>query len=203
LEIFKSIIIEPLYEYIDEQLDDQRAILYLLNKYKHKCEWFKREYLLNKWDENRATGEIILALHLYEYLHDQGLDFVIDPWSIVGKPDLVCAQKNDEPFIADAKVYSDTKRKTDLINGFNQIYQYTKIYNESFGYLVIFNTTTDDLNFTVSKYEQQTPLVSYNGKTIFLFTIDISKIEKTASKAGKLKTVEISESDLISKINNE
>lgn len=45
LEYFKSLFLEPLYEYLDEQLDDQRAILALLRRYKHKCEWFQRNHL--------------------------------------------------------------------------------------------------------------------------------------------------------------
>ena len=37
----------------------------------------------------------------------------------------------------------------------------------------------------------------YNGKTIFMLTIDIYPIEATASKEGKLKTVQITEKDLV------
>jgi hypothetical protein len=38
LEAFRIAFVEPLYEYLDEQMDDQRAILALLQRYKHKCE---------------------------------------------------------------------------------------------------------------------------------------------------------------------
>jgi hypothetical protein len=203
LETFKSFFIEPLYEYIDEQLDDQRAILYLLKKYKHKCEWFKYESLLKLWQDNTGRGEKVLSLHLYDYLHDQGLDFMIDSWSIEGKPDLISAQKSDEPFIADVKVFSDNNKKPYLIKGFNQIYQYTKTFNESFGYLIIFNTTTDELSFALSEQEQNIPFVIHNGKTIFILTIDIGKIDKTASEKGKLKTIEITEKELINKVSDE
>ena len=79
LEHFKSLFLEVLYEYLDEQIDDQRAVLALLRRYKHKCEWFQQEYLFNLWKSDTTRGEKRLALHLYEYLHDQGLDFVIEP----------------------------------------------------------------------------------------------------------------------------
>ena len=52
LECFKEIFLEPLYDYLDEHLDDQRAILALLQHYKHKCEWFQREELLKLWKCN-------------------------------------------------------------------------------------------------------------------------------------------------------
>ena len=39
-EMFRPDFLEPFYEYIDEHIDDQHIILYLLKKYKHQCEWF-------------------------------------------------------------------------------------------------------------------------------------------------------------------
>jgi len=38
LDFFRAMFLEPAYEYLDEQLDDQRAMLALLRKYKQKCE---------------------------------------------------------------------------------------------------------------------------------------------------------------------
>ena len=191
--------LEPLYEYLDEQLDDQRAILALLRRYKHKCEWFQRKHLFKSWEDNTKIGEKLLALHLYEYLHDQGLDFVIEPSSVSGEVDLIAAQKSDEPLIADVKIFNPEKGKgTDYIaRGFNQIYLYTLDYNEPFGYLIIYNTSGQDLRFVLANQEQSTPFVVHNNKTIFVVTIDVFPYETSASRRGRLKTVEITEEDLI------
>jgi hypothetical protein len=199
LEYFKSLFLEPLYEYLDEQLDDQRAILALLRRYKHKCEWFQRKHLFKSWEDNTKIGEKLLALHLYEYLHDQGLDFVIEPSSVSGEVDLIAAQKSDEPLIADVKIFNPEKGKgTDYIaRGFNQIYLYTLDYNEPFGYLIIYNTSGQDLRFVLANQEQSTPFVVHNNKTIFVVTIDVFPYETSASRRGRLKTVEITEEDLI------
>lgn len=205
LEIFKSLFLESLYEYIDEQLDDQKAILALLRRYKHKCEWFQREKLFSLWEADTSRGEKQLALHLYEFLHDQGLDFTIEPSSASGEADLVASQTSDYPLIADTKIFNPDKGKTPeyIVKGFNQIYTYTLDYNESFGYLIIYNTSGVDLRFALVNQEQAIPFVIHNNKTIFLVTIDIYPYRLSASKRGPLKTVEITEDSLVRIIETE
>ncbi|MCH7500528.1 MAG: hypothetical protein IH886_11055 [Nitrospinae bacterium] len=199
LEPYKEIFLEPLYEYIDEHLDDQGALLALLKKYKHKCEWFQREHLFNQWEEDTQRGEKHLALHLYEYLHDQGLNFYIEPASISGEVDLISAQIGNERLVADVKIYNPDKSKGKpyLIAGFNQIYTYTWDYNEPFGYLIIFNTALENIQFALAEKSQSVPFLTHNNKTIFLLVIDIFPYEKSASKRGPLKSVQITEQELI------
>lgn len=202
LDYWKDVFLEPLYEFIDEQLDDQKAILSLLNRYKCKCEWFQREYLYNLWESNTKRGEKLLANNLYEYLYDQGIDFFIEPSSISGEVDLISAQSSDDPLLADIKIFNPSKSKGQqyICSGFNQVYTYTLDYNEPFGYLIIFKTCEDDLRFSLANQEISTPFVLHNNKTIFLITIDIFPHSKSASKRGTLKTIEITEDDLINKV---
>lgn len=204
LEYFKSIFLEPLYEYIDEQLDDQRAILALLRKYKHKCEWFLREQLLARYGDGATSrkGEEVLARHLYEYLHDQGIEFSIETSSISGEADLISAQKTDDPLIADVKIFDPEKNKGTayICKGFHQVYQYTLDYNEPFGYLIIFNTGTDKLSISSQSQEQSVPFFIHDNKTIFFMVIDIAEHEKSASQRGKLKSYTITSEDLVSQL---
>ena len=69
--------------------------------------------------------------------------------------------------------------------------QDTVDFNEPFAYLVIYQTSEDDLRFTLSNNAQSTPFVVHNNKTIFLLTVDIFPHEKSASKRGVLQPVEI------------
>lgn len=199
LDAFRRTYLEPVYQYLDEQLDDQRALLSLLRRYKHRCEWFRRDVLLDLWQSDTAKGERALANDLYEYLYDQGLEFSIEPSSASGKPDLISAQVGNEKLIADAKVYKEGTSKSYLATGFHQIYQYTLDYSQPFGYLVIFKTCEDDLKFPMADQEQSIPFLVHNNKTVFFVVIDICRHEATASKRGALKTVEITEADLIQK----
>lgn len=191
---FFSVFVEPLYEYVDEHLDDQRAILSLLRRYKHKCEWFQRQHL----QQLVKDGERKLALHLYEYLFDQGLEFSIEPKSASGEADLIAAQNSADPLIADAKIFDPVKSKDKsyILRGFKQIYTYTLDYNEPFGYLVIFSNSSRDLVFPSAAIEQSTPLFTVNNKTIFIVVIDVFDHPSSASKRGKLDPIEVTEAEL-------
>lgn len=195
LETFKDLFVEPFYEYLDENLDDSGMILALLRKYKHKCEWFQRNKLYEAWSENTQKGEKTLALHLYEYMHDQGVNFSIEPTSASGEVDLVSAQTSDEPLIADAKIFNPAKSKGKeyIAKGFRQIYTYTLDFNQPTGYLVIFKTCEEDLKLPFANQAQMTPFVQHNNKTIFFLVIDIFPYEKSASKRGKLESIELTE----------
>jgi hypothetical protein len=199
LRAFRDQFLEPLYEYIDEQLDDQRAVLALLRRYKHKCEWFAREAIYNRWIADTQWGERGLAQHLYEYLHDQGIDFHIEPQSASGEADLIAMQKTEDPLIADVKIFDPdrSKGKAYIAKGFAQVYRYTVDFNEPFGYLIVYLTGKNDLRFTMKEKTQATSFVVYNNKTIFLLTIDIFPHKESASKRGVLAPTEVTEDDLI------
>lgn len=199
LDAFRSMFLEPLYDYLDEHIDDQQAILALLRRYKHKCEWFQREKLFKLWSENTQKGEKLLALDMYDFLHDQGLDFTIEPSSVSGSADLVAAQKTDDPLIADAKIFCPEKGKdvSYIAAGFNQVYIYTVDHNEPFGYLIVFKTCAEDIKFSLSNQTQSTPFVIHNNKTIFILVIDIFPHETSASMRGQLKSYEITEESLV------
>lgn len=211
LEYFKDIFVDPLYEFLDEQLDDQRAILALLRRYKQSSEWFNRMSLMAIYKEEKeraktesknSRAEKRLALNLYEYLHNQGLMFSIEPSSISGEADLVAAQESADPVIADVKIFDPdaSKNKAYLISGFQQVYQYTLDYNEPFGYLVIFKTCASGLAISSSNQEQSTSFVTLNGKTIFFVIVDLYPHEKSASQRGKLNTYVLTEDELFAEL---
>jgi len=198
-ELFTAYFVEPLYEYVDEQLDDQRAILALLRRYKHKCEWFQRHELHGRWESNTGQGEKMLVYHLYEYLHDQGLDFHIEPVSASGEVDIISAQASEEPLLADAKIFNPGHGadRAYLAAGVKQVYTYAVDFNEPVAYLVVYKTCPEDLRLALSDQSAGTPFLVHNNKTIFVIVIDIYPHEKPASKRGRLKPIEVTEKDLV------
>jgi len=203
LEQFRTLFVEPLYDYLDEHLDDERAILAHLIHYKHKCEWFRRTQLFNLWKSDTAKGEGALSRDMYEYLHDRGVELSIEPQSASGRPDFISMQQSDDdPLIADAKIFNveKSKGKGYLIAAFHQIYQYTLDYNQPFGYMIIFNTCNQDLRLDFTQQEAAVPFVTHNHKSIFFVTIDIFQHTKTASKRGQIKTVPLTEEELVATI---
>jgi hypothetical protein len=202
IEAFRLAYVEPLFDYIDEQLDDKRMTLALLRKYKQRCEWFRRDVLRAACNADTRQGEKVLAYDLYEYLHDQGIQFHIEPQSASGRVDLISAQSGNDRLVADTKVF-DPERSLDrsyIVKGFRQVYDYTKDYNEPFGYLVIFKTCEADLSISTPKQESGVPFITQNSKTIFLVVIDICDYAAPASKRGKLKAHEITVEQFIEAI---
>lgn len=203
LEFIRDIFLEPFYEYVDEQLDDQGATLSLLLRYKHRSEWFHREYLMKLTSDEPRKAEKLLALDLYSYLHDQGINFNIEPSSLTGEVDLIGAQGSDDPLLADTKIFDgDGRGKTYIRKAFNQIYTYTQQHNEPFGYLIIFKITDKDLRFSLSTLSRNIPVVTHNHKTIFLITVDIYSHPKPVSQREPLKVIEIIEEELIKSAEN-
>lgn len=199
---FIDIFVEPLYEYLDENLDDSSFILSLLGRYKQKVEWFQKKELYSLWETSTQRGEKLLAQNLYEYLFDQGIEFYIEPASISGEVDLIAAQSSPERLIADAKIFNPEKSKNDkyIIEGFRQVYQYTLDFNQPTGYLIIFKTCQSDIKFTFANESQSIPYTKHNNKTIFFLVLDLFIYTESASKRGKLKSYEITEDMLWEKI---
>jgi hypothetical protein len=193
IESFRQTYVETLFDYIDEQIDDKRMTLALLKKFKHRCEWFRRMQLFRICKEDTKQGERNIAFILYEYLHDQGLQFHIEPQSDSGRVDLISAQSGKDRLVADAKIFNPESGQNPsyIVKGFRQIYEYTKDFNEPFGYLVVFKTCEQDLSIPTQNQESGIPFIVHNNKTIFIVVIDIFPYDESASKRGRLKAHEI------------
>lgn len=186
LNKFREIFLEPLYEYLDESLDKQAAVLSLLVKYKQKVEWFERETLASV----AIAGERRLAKHLYAYLFDQGLDFSIEPQSVSGEADLVASD-----LVLDAKVFDGSRRgKEYLAAGVHQVHTYCRDFNQEVGFLVVYKTCAETIDFVFSEGGQLAPFLKVGGKTIYIFLIDVCDYEASASKRGALHVHSIDES---------
>ena len=202
VEAFRLEYVEPLFDHIDERIDDRRMTLALLKKYKHRCEWFQRDALREACNANTQQGEKTLAYDLYEYLHDQGIQFHIEPQSESGRIDLISAQSGKDRLVADTKIF-EPERSLDrgyIVKGFRQVYDYTKDFNEPFGYLVVFKMCEADLAISTPKQESGIPFITHNSKTIFIVVIDICDYAVSASKRGKLKAHELTVEQFIGAI---
>lgn len=210
LETFKERYLENFCLYIEEQIEnteskfkEQSRISNLLLRYKHRSEWFFQTKLWNIYDTETTNqtrkAEKMLALDLYSYLYDQGMEFFIEPSSNRGAIDLISLQTNpEESLLADVKIFDGGSRgKVYICKGFNQIYTYTKQFNKPFGYLVIFNVIDKNLSFETSTDSNNIHFVSLGNKTISLITIDIYEHEKSVSQRDSMEVIEIKSEDLI------
>jgi hypothetical protein len=194
---FVNNVVRPLIIYLEEASDSNKTVLAILQRYKHKCEWFQRSALhelLSKTDSSK--GEWVLKLHLFEYFYDNGVQFIIDPYSPLGKADLVSAQQGSGQLIADGKLIKGGTGRTVIIEGFHQVYKYTLDYNDQFGYLIVFNATDRDIRIASDGSHQGAMYVEHNGK-MYIIIIDIYPDPVSASKRGQLRVVQVTKEELI------
>ena len=197
---FTETFLEPLYDYIDENLDDTGATLAILERYKRRTEWFHRDRLYRLWESDTRRGERHIAMDLYEYLFSEGVDFFIEPSSASGEADMVSSQEGETPLIADAKIFVPERSKgvSYIAAGFNQLYNYTLDFNQTVGFLVIFKASESDLRFALPDSGiTGIPNIVHNNKCIFFVLVDLFPHSQPASKRGKLKVYEITLDDLL------
>lgn len=191
LEGFRDAYLEPFYEFLDEALDGQAAVLSLLLKYKRHVEWFER-------DEVRALvekgGERTVAKHMYAYLFNQGLEFHIEPQSVSGEADLVAPE-----LVLDAKLFDGDSAghgKRYMLRGVNQLLTYTRDFMQQVGYLVVYRTCPEDLQFSFARSDMLVPYIVIDGRIIYFLVVDVCDHATSASKRGTLKTHLVEEAEV-------
>lgn len=203
LDRFRERYLDPFYEYIDEQLEDQNVVLAELIRFKHLAEWFRREQLWNRWKDESRSGERSLAFAVYEFLYEHGIDFHIEPASASGEADMVSAQHSPNPLVADVKIFdpASSRGSSYIKRGFHQVYRYLHDFNQPIGYLVVFKGSEKQLEVNVATaLTEGVPYLTIGDKTIFLVQIDIFPHEESASKRPIPEREIISEVDLRSEV---
>jgi hypothetical protein len=200
LRDFLRLFVRPLAIYLKELLSDQAFILTFLNRYKQKCEWFRREELFALWETEHPhrKGEEVLKKHLFEYMHDQGFGIFQETESASGKIDLI-ATLADQKVYMEAKVFYEcnSNGKQRILNGFKQAYLYFQDHNTPVGYLVIYKTCDGDLRLKLSDDNKDRAYLNVNNITVYIEVIDIFPYEESASARGRLQPIEITSSDLV------
>jgi len=200
IEFYLEHFFMPFYEYLDAHIEEYSSVLYLIEKFKLRTQWFDREKLFKLYLEDTSKGEKILDQTLRQYLFDHGIEYPFSqPASPSGRADIVASLHTPDPVIIELKIFDPNKNygKAYIRKGFRQIYDYTNDYNKTGGYLVIFNVCDKDLQFKLSSSEKP-QRVELDDKVIFLVVVDIFCDERSASQRGPLEPYIIEESYLTS-----
>ena len=205
LEAIKEIAIRDLYEYLDEHLDGINSVNGILQKYKQSAEWFQKQALQQIVENGYGgkTGERALALHLQQYVFDQGVEFTVEPTSASGEVDLLLRDPFGQFIIIDAKYVkrdiapSAITRK--IAEGFNQVARYCDDFNQPEGFLTVF---VDDDRSILIDLEQNDGFRYFNigGNIIYYSEINIAE-RPSASESGKARQIHITSEKLVEEIN--
>lgn len=180
-------VVDPFVNFLHDRIDDGGNIIYLIERFKLRAEWFRRKefYLLYKKDT--SVGEASLDLELRASLFEGGIDYPFSqPSSPSGKADIIALLGSDDPLVLEVKVFDPdlSKGKSHLRQGFHQVLRYANDYNQNLGYLVIFNCSDRQLVISSEEGSQAEfpPRISYGGKVYFVIPIDIRPDTASASK---------------------
>lgn len=192
-------IVTPIIYYFHDKLDKSNSIIYLLEKYKRRVEWFTKSKLIEKYKKASKEYEDILEEDLRLFLFDQGIDYPFStPKSASGRTDIVGSIETENPLIVEIKILDKEKKYgiNRIKSGFHQIVKYTEDYSKDVGYLVLYNF--DKIRYDFKFNENSNifpPRLIFNNKVYYFIIIDMYDGE-TASKLGDMEKKEVTESIL-------
>ena len=180
-------VVDPLINFLHDRIDDGGNVLYLIERFKLKAEWFRRKELYLLYQDDTSVGEASLDQELRANLFEGGIDYPFSqPSSPSGKADIIALLDSDDPLVLEIKVFDPnrSKGKSHLRQGFHQVLRYANDYNQSLGYLVVFNSSDSQLVISseASSEAEFPPRITYGGKTFFVIPIDIHPDTASASK---------------------
>lgn len=200
---FIEFFIEPIISLIQEKIEESNFVLYLLEKYKMRVEWFQKDALLRKYRSDSRNSEQVLEDDLRLYLFDQGIDYPFsNPKSASGRADIVGLIDTKNPLILEIKIYDSarTYKKDRIIDGFSQIVKYSNDYNKNVGFLVVYNLDNIEIEICSEQVDKTFPnRVTFNNKVYYIVIVNLNN-DVSASKTGTLKTAVVTTAELTSQV---
>ena len=138
---FVERIIGPLIEFLEQQVGTESSVLYVLERYVRRVEWFDWPGLHSRFSEDNRRGEEIYDRDLRRFLFTEGIDMPFSQArSASGLSDVLSELDTDDPLVCELKVFDgDGRGKRHLASGVNQAIQYAQDYGRTVAYLVIIN----------------------------------------------------------------
>lgn len=182
-----SLYFKPIYDYFHEKIVDNSTMLYLLDKYKHRTEWFYKKRLSMLYNNDTVHGEDNLTLDLQEYLHNQGIDYPFStPHSPKGRADIVSGVETEDPLVLEIKIFNTGKGydKAYIRKGLTQAYNYAIDYGKPTGYLLIYNLDKKEIAFEIDE-ETNFKKIQIGNKIIYIIVVNLFDHGLSASELKK------------------
>lgn len=194
-------LIRPIVHYLQDCLEKSGAVIYLLERYKSRTEWFLREALLRAYQAtNGPNYEKILDDDLRLFLFDQGVDHPFStPLSPTGRADIVGMLDTGDPLVVEVKLVDKDREygRERIRKGFNQALKYTNDYGKETGFVVVFNLDPVEINFDFGDITPTTtPFFTLNHKRFYFVVINLCDFS-AASKHGKPQVLTVTKEYLI------
>lgn len=173
-----ELYISPIINHVNDSLDESSTILYLLEKYKKKTEWFTAKELQAKYNEIDDGFETLFEDDLRHFLFEQDINL---PFNTATSALENVKPRGEiepiEPIVAQIVICDKSKNyeREALKTGFSEIVKYADEFDKNYGFLVVFNMNSFDIS---SNQEQNgfviKPIVEYKEKTYYFVVVNIS-----------------------------
>ncbi|MDP1814008.1 MAG: hypothetical protein Q8K92_06125 [Leadbetterella sp.] len=173
-----ELYISPIINHIHDSLDESSTILYLLEKYKKKTEWFTSKELQSKYKEMDNGFETLFENDLSHFLFEQDINLPFITTTLAFESVKTDGEVEPiEPIVAQIVICDKSKNfeREALKTGFSEIVKYVDKFDKRHGFLVVFNMNSFDIT---SNQEQNgfviKPKVEYKSKVYHFIIVNIS-----------------------------
>ncbi len=195
-------ILDPLYRYLDDQLDRGTEALDLLERYVRRVEMFTGKDLFLRYKADSARSEETLTDDLKLYLYDGGIECPISPKSSSGIADIGAELESENAILLEVKIVDPERQygKGRVLDGVRQIAAYTRTYSKPMGYLVVFVVGNVRVHFADIKDGGWPPAITHDGRKFFLVTVQMWGDTPSASISTPAKEIEVTSAELLAAI---
>jgi hypothetical protein len=196
---FAERILRPLFDYLDERIGAESSVLYTLERYVRRVEWFDREELYKRAMANTQKVEDVYDADLRRFLFSEGINMPFSQArSASGLSDVLSELDTDDPLVCESKVFDGVDRdKRHLATGVNQAIQYANDYGKRVAYLLIINLSGRLLSLpNYNDDKAWPPYLTVAGVRIYLITVRALPTV-SASKQGRPTPVTVGRDDLV------
>jgi len=196
---FAERILQPLFDYLTERIGAESSVLYVLERYVRRLEWFDRQELYARAMANTQKAEEVYDTDLRRFLFSEGVNMPFSQAkSASGLSDVLSGMETDDPLVCELKIFDGADRgKRQLGSGVNQAVQYASDYGKHTAYLVIINISGRPLSLpSESDSKMWPPDVEVAGVRVHLIAVRALPTV-SASKQGKPAPVAITYEDLV------
>jgi len=178
--------VEPFVEYLEERIGSESELLYTLERFTRRLEWFDQDELYRAYEEDTKRGEAGYDRYFRRFLFDQGIDYPFSqPHSASGNADVVSGIEGDDPLVSEVKLYDgDQYGVSYLAKGFTQALSYAHDYSKTVAHLIVINLSEHGLQFPSDEpVGIWPPRLHVEGVTVYIVTARAKPLP-SASKRG-------------------
>jgi hypothetical protein len=142
-------ILHPLFDYLSERVGEESNILYVLERYARRVEWFDRKELHERAMHEPREAEEVYDADLRRFLFSEGINMPFSrAKSASGESDVLTELDTDDPLVCEVKIFDSSRGKRHLASGVHQAISYASDYGKQVAYLVIINLSGKPLSTT-------------------------------------------------------